>query len=49
MTPIIGGSHIKVSTKIVAFFLLQIAITKELNDYKEFEMEVHEESRCYTR
>ena len=49
MTPKICGSHIRVSAEIVAFFLLQIAIIKELNDYKEFEMEVHEESRCYTR
>ena len=28
---------------------LQAAIRKELNDYKSTEMEVHEESRIYTR
>lgn len=29
--------------------LMQAAIRKELNDYKSTEMEVHEESRIYTR
>lgn len=35
----------------ILFFLcfLQAAIRKELNDYKSTEMEVHEESRIYTR
>ena len=31
------------------FSLLQAAIRKELNDFKSYEMEVHEESKQYTR
>ena len=30
-------------------FSFQAEIRKELNEFKEFEMEVHEESKCYTR
>ena len=31
------------------FAMLQAAIRKELNDFKSYEMEVHEESKQYTR
>lgn len=33
----------------LSFNFIQAAIRKELNDYKSTEMEVHEESRIYTR
>lgn len=36
-------------TSFSTFCCIQAAIRKELNDYKSTEMEVHEESRIYTR
>jgi len=33
----------------MAFFLSQAAIRKELNEFKSKEMEVHEESKQFTR
>lgn len=48
-TPYLHQAHFFASSCLTEICFMQAAIRKELNDYKSTEMEVHEESRIYTR